>query len=312
MELFRCEIEQKQFSKGPCLYQKGGTQPNNQTCPRCKYYSTVISALKYKSPKTSTKPSSPKKIEETKEAKRENQLDRAEPKSFSRKQFIRFKKIKADPKFISIIGQIKDISKKINEIGLTYKELPATSREKNDLWNTLSTLNDQLESLYDTLAKKYGITTPELVNEDIKEEHLRQFDLFYDGEVIHVIPYKSAQVIPNPKNTDRPILDADPTYDLWPDSITQEPRYLQAKIDTWQPAKIIIATLRNILAPFRVNTRFRETNETLSILEKKAQGKTDAEITREIYHVYGQPAYNKKADRYRKRVTRAHKKSKVK
>jgi hypothetical protein len=308
MELFRCEIEEKQFLKGPCLYQKGGTQRNNRTCPECDYYTTVISPSRHESQKTSTKPS----IKQIKEAEEEKQLDRAEPKTFSRRQFIRWKRIKADPEFISTMGQINNINKRIDDIGENYKKLPATSHKRNDLWNTLNTLNKQLEPLYDTLRKKWVFTNPELANEDIEEKHFREFNPFCDGNVVEVIPCKSAKVIPNPENPDRPMLDADPIYDLWPDTRTGEPRYLMVKIDTKEPVKIIFATLRNFLAPFKVNRRFRETDELVSILEKKAGGKTDAEITREIYHAQGNPAYDKKADRCRKRVIRAHKKIKAK
>jgi len=311
--IIRCEklFDEKKnptIHEDECLVKKGEFKPNNQSCLKCNYYKVVISPSRHKSQRTSTKLS----IKQTKEAQEEKQLDRAEPKTFSRRQFIRLKRIKADPEFISIMGQIGNLNKRINDIGEKYNKLPPASNEKNTLWSKLSTLNDQLESIYDTLVKKYGLTIPELADEDIKEKHFRQFDPFYDGEVIQVIPYKSAKVIPNPENPDRPILDADPIYDLWLDSITQEPRYLQVRIDTWQPAKIIIATLRNILAPFRVNTRFRETEITLPVLEKKAQGKTDAEITREMYRVNGQPAYDEEADRCRKRVSRAHKKIKAK
>lgn len=47
MEKFLCEVnERKQFSKGPCLYEKGGIQDKKKTCLQCAYFQKIICALK--------------------------------------------------------------------------------------------------------------------------------------------------------------------------------------------------------------------------------------------------------------------------
>ena len=42
METIWCEIEERNVSKGKCLYVKGGTRPNNPTCPKCDYFKSLF------------------------------------------------------------------------------------------------------------------------------------------------------------------------------------------------------------------------------------------------------------------------------
>lgn len=37
-----CEIEEQKVLRGKCLYDKGGTQPNNRTCPECSYFKSLF------------------------------------------------------------------------------------------------------------------------------------------------------------------------------------------------------------------------------------------------------------------------------
>jgi hypothetical protein len=37
-QMYYCKILEKNFQKGPCLFEKNGTIPGNQTCPQCSYY----------------------------------------------------------------------------------------------------------------------------------------------------------------------------------------------------------------------------------------------------------------------------------
>jgi hypothetical protein len=36
--MFFCEVEERKFSEGPCLFERKGTVPNNKTCLECPHY----------------------------------------------------------------------------------------------------------------------------------------------------------------------------------------------------------------------------------------------------------------------------------
>ena len=42
METIWCEIEERKVLKGKCLHDRGGTQPNNRTCPECSYFKSLF------------------------------------------------------------------------------------------------------------------------------------------------------------------------------------------------------------------------------------------------------------------------------
>lgn len=44
METVWCEIEDRKVLIGKCLHDKGGTQPNNRTCPECSYFKSLFPA----------------------------------------------------------------------------------------------------------------------------------------------------------------------------------------------------------------------------------------------------------------------------
>jgi hypothetical protein len=173
--MYSCKILEKNFQKGPCLFEKKGTIPGNLTCPQCSYYKekiiinrSSITGSKKKTGKSKASVTSlkPPDIQTAKQEPWRAEATALPKNPFTEEQYQAMEKAMKPINGFDLRSKIEDAAINYLILRKQFEGKPRSSKVRKDL----EKVRKLAESLSDLLHKKVDDDTLALLGGDIWEK----------------------------------------------------------------------------------------------------------------------------------------------